>query len=65
MLCVEESRQSLVLGWVELPQAESPSLTRDNLAEEHDLDYGDKFNLPADQALDAGLKSGHFCRITP
>ena len=60
MLCVKEPRQSLVLGRVELPQAESPSLTRENPAEEHDLDYGDKFNLPADQVFDAGLKSGHL-----
>ena len=65
MLCVEEPGQSLVLGRVELPQAESPSLTWENPVEEHDLDYCDKFNLPADQVLDAGLKSGHFCRITP
>ena len=65
MLCVEELGQSLMLGRVELPQVESPSLTRENPPEEHDLDYGDKFNLPADQVLDAGLKSGHFCRITP
>ena len=50
-----------MLGRVELPQAESPSLTWENPAEEHDLDYSDKFNLPADQVFDAGLKSGHFC----
>ena len=65
MLCVEEPGQSLMLGWVELPQAESPSLTRENPAEEHDLDYIDEFNLPVDQVFDAGLKSGHFRRTTP
>ena len=65
MLCVEEPGQSLVLGRVKLPQIGSPPLTRENPAEEHDLDYGDKFNLPADQVFDAGLKSGHFRRITP
>ena len=63
--CVKELPQSLVLGRVKLPQVESPSLTRENPAEEHDLDCGDKFNLPADQVFDAGLKSGHFRRITP
>ena len=65
MLCVEEPGQSLMLGRVELPQAESPSLTRENPVEEHDLDYVDEFNLPADQVFDAGLKPGHFCRVTP
>ena len=65
MRCVEEPGQSLVLGRVEFPQIKSPSLTREDPAEEHDLDYGDKFNLPIDQVFDAGLKSGHFCRITP
>ena len=57
MLCVEEPGQSLVLGRIELPQVESPSLTRENPAEEHDLDNVDEFNLPADQVFDAGLKS--------
>ena len=65
MLCVEEPGQSLVLGWVELPQVESPSLTREDPAEEHDLDYVDKFNLLVHQVLDAGLESGHLFRITP
>ena len=60
MLCVEEPGQSLMLGWVELPQAESPSLTRENPTEEHDLDYVDKFNLLVHQVLDAGLESGHL-----
>ena len=63
--CVEEPRQSLVLGRVEFPQIKSPLLTWEDPAEEHDLDYGDKFNLPGDQVFDAGLKSGHLCRITP
>ena len=65
MRCVEEPGQSLVLGRVEFPQIKSPSLTREDPAEEHDLDYGDKFNLPADQVFDEGLKSYHFRRITP
>ena len=65
MRCVEEPGQSLVLGRVELPQVKSPSLTREDPAEEHDLDYVDKFNLLVHQVLDAGLESGHLIRITP
>ena len=63
--CVEEPGQSLVLGQVEFPQIKIPSLTREDPAEEHDLDYGDKFNLPFNQVFDAGLESGQLCRITP
>ena len=65
MLCVEKLGQSLVLGRVELPQGEGPSLTRENPAEEHDLDYVDKLNLLVHQVPDAGLKSGHLSRTTP
>ena len=54
-----------MLSRVELPQVESPSLTREDPAEEHDLDYVDKFNLLVHQVLDAGLESGHLFRITP
>ena len=63
--CVEEPGQSLVLGRVEFPQIKSPSLTQEDPAEEHDLDYSDEFNLPVYQIFDAGLKSGHLYRITP
>ena len=42
---VEEAIQSLVLCRVELPQVEAPSLARENLADEHDLDYIDKLEL--------------------
>ena len=63
--CIEEPGQSLVLSRVEFPHIKGPSLTREDPAEEHDLDYGDKFNLPVDQIFDAGLKTGHFCRVTP
>ena len=62
---VEELSQRLVLGRVELPQIECPSLTREDPAEEHDLDYVDKFNLLVHQVLDAGLESGQLSRITP
>ena len=54
-----------MLGQVEFPQIKSPSLTREVPAEEHDLDYGDKFNLPVDQVFDAGLESGQLSRTTP
>ena len=46
--CVEEPGQSLVLSLVEFAQIKSPSLTREDPAEEHDLDYSDKFDLPVD-----------------
>ena len=65
MLCVEEPGQSLVLSRVELPQVESPLLTQEDPAEEHDLDYIDKFNLLVHQVSDAGLESGHLFRTTP
>ena len=45
---VEEPAQSLVLRRIELPHGEAPSLARENLADEHDLDYVDEFNLPSD-----------------
>ena len=43
---IKELSQRLVLGRVEHPQIEYPSLTREDPAEEHDMDYVDKFNLP-------------------
>ena len=42
---VEEPAQSLVLRRIELPHVEAPSLARENLADEHDLDYIDKLEL--------------------
>ena len=65
MLCVEEPGQSLVLGRVKLPQVKSPSLTREDPVEEHDLDYVDKLNLLVHQVSDAGLESGHLFQTTP
>ena len=43
---VEEPIQSLVLRRIELPHIEAPSLAQENLADEHDLDYVDKLELP-------------------
>ena len=34
-----------MLGRVELPQVEGPLLTREDPADEHDLDYVDEFEL--------------------
>ena len=42
---VKEPIQSLVLRRIELPHIEAPSLARENLADEHDLDYVDKLEL--------------------
>ena len=42
---VEEPIQSLVLHRIELRHVEAPSLARENLADEHDLDYVDKLEL--------------------
>ena len=62
---VEEPIQSLVLRRIELPHIEAPSLARENLADEHDLDYVDKLELLVHQLLDAGLESGQLLRIAP
>ena len=55
---VEELAQSSVPRRVELPQVESPLLTREDPADEHNLDYVDKFELLVHQGLDACLESG-------
>ena len=52
---VEEPAQSLVPRQVELPQVESPLLTREDPADEHNLDYVDKLDLLVHQGLDACL----------
>ena len=62
---VEEPAQSLVPRRVELPQVESPLLTREDRADEHNLDYVDKFELLVHQGLDACLESGHLSFFTP
>ena len=60
---VEEPAQSLVPCRIELPHIEAPSLARENLADEHDLDYVDELELLVHQLLDAGLESGQLLRI--
>ena len=62
---VEEPAQSSVLRRVELPQVESSLLTREDPADEHNLDYVDKFELLVHQGLDACLESGHLSFFTP
>ena len=62
---VEEPAQSSVLRRVELPQIEGPLLTREDQADEHNLDYFDKFEILVHQRLDACLESGQLSFFTP
>ena len=62
---VEELSQRLVLCRVELPQIECPSLTREDPAEEHDLDHVDELDFLAHHVFDACLESGQLYRGTP
>ena len=57
---VIELSQRLVLGRVELPQIECPSLTQDGPVEEHDLDHVDELDFLAHHVPDAGLESGQL-----
>ena len=59
---VEELSQRLVLGRVELPQIECPSLTREDPVEEHDLDHIDKPDFLAHHVSDTFLESGQLHR---
>ena len=54
-----------MLRRVELPQVEGPSLTREDQADEHNLDYVDKLELLVHQLLDTSLESGQLLRIPP
>ena len=63
--CVEELSQRLVFGRVKLPHIESPSLTREDPAGEHDLDHIDELDFLAHHVLHAGLESGQLYRGTP
>ena len=62
---VEEPSQSSVLRRVELPQIEGPLLTREDQADEHNLDYVDKLELLVHQGLDACLQSSHLSFAAP
>ena len=62
---VEEPTQCSVLRWVELPHVESPLLTQEDQADEHNLDYVDKFELLVQQGLDACLESGQLSFFYP
>ena len=61
----EELSQRLVLGRVELPQIEYPSLTWEDPVEEHDLDHVDELDFLARNVPDTGLESGQLYRRTP
>ena len=62
---VEEPAQSSVLCRVELPQIEGPLLTREDPADEHNLDYIDELELLVHQGLDACLQSSHLSFAAP
>ena len=62
---VEEPAQGLVLCQIKLPQVEGPLLAREDPADEHNLDYVDKFELPVHQGLDACLESGQLSFFYP
>ena len=62
---VEKPAQSSMLRRVELPQIEGPLLTREDPADEHDLDYVDKLELLVHQGLDACLQSSHLSFAAP
>ena len=62
---VEEPAQSSMLRQVELPQIEGPLLTREDPADEHNLDYVDKLELLVHQGLDAFLQSSHLFFAAP
>ena len=59
---VEELSQRLVLGRVELPQIECPSLTQEDPAEEHDLDHVDELDFLSYHALNAHLQRYQLLR---
>ena len=61
---VEEPAQSLVPRRVELPQVESPSLTREDQADEHYRAYVDKLELLVHHVFNTCLESGQLFRIT-
>ena len=59
---IVELLQRLVLGRVELPQIECPSLTQENPAEERDLDHVDELDFLAHHVPDAGLEAGQLTK---
>src|SRR3954466_14786268 len=62
---IEEPIEGSVLRRVVFPQSEIPLLTREDQANEHNLDYVDMPNWLVHQGLDASLQSGHFVLIAP
>ena len=58
---VEEPAQGLVLCRIKLPQFEGPLLAWEDQADEHNLDYVDKFELLVHQGLDAYFQQSPTC----
>ena len=54
-----------MLRRIELPQIEVPLLTREDPADEHNLDYIDKLELLVHQGLDVFLQSGQLFFVAP
>ena len=54
-----------MFGRVELPHIKCPYLTRENPANEHDLDHVDKRDLLVPHTSDACLESGQLCGFAP
>ena len=59
---VEKLSQRLVLGRVELPHIECPSVTWKDPTEEHDLDHIDKLDFPAYHIFNTVLEYGQLHR---
>ena len=59
---VKKLSQRLVLGRVEPPHIERLSLTREDPAEEHDLDHVDKLDFLAYHIFNTVLESGQLHR---
>ena len=62
---VKEPAQGRVLCRIKLPHVETPSLVRENPADEHDLDHIDKPKILVHQGLETGLESCQLLRTTP
>ena len=59
---VKELSQHLVFSRVKLPYMLSPSLTRKDPADEHDLDHVDKLDFLAYLVFNTALESGQLHR---
>ena len=62
MRYIEDLSQRLVLGHIELPHIECPSLTRENPTEKRDLDHVDELDFLASHIFNTVLESGQLRR---